>query len=56
MQAVKALTDNLGMSLSDAKKCVDSVPCELSSGLSMYDAMNLKIAIEKSGASVDVIR
>ena len=54
LQVVKAVKEACGLGLKEAKDLVDGAPSTLKEGLSMYEAENLKKAIEEAGAKVEL--
>ena len=54
LQVVKAVKEACGLGLKEAKDLVDAAPAKIKEGLSKEEAENLKKAIEKSGAKVEL--
>ena len=54
LQVVKAVTEQCGLGLKDAKDLVDGAPSTLKEGLSKADAEALKKALEEAGAEVEL--
>ncbi len=54
LQVVKAVKEQCGLGLKDAKDLVDGAPSTLKEGLSKADAEALKKAIEEAGAEVEL--
>lgn len=51
---VKALVDELGLGINDAKTLVDSTPCVLADGLSLSRAKELAQLLSKTGSKIAV--
>ena len=54
LKVVKAVKEELGLSLGDAKALVDNAPKALKEGASKEEADKLKAALEAVGATVEV--
>ncbi len=54
LQVVKAVKEQCGLGLKDAKDLVDGAPSTLKEGLSKADAEALKKALEEAGAEVEL--
>ena len=54
LQVVKAVKEQCGLGLKEAKDLVDGAPSTLKEGLSKDEAENLKKAIEEAGAKVEL--
>ena len=54
LQVVKAVKEQCGLGLKEAKDLVDGAPSTLKEGLSKDEAENLKKAIEEAGAVVEL--
>ena len=54
LQVIKAVKEACGLGLKEAKDLVDGAPAKIKEGLSKEEAVNLKKAIEESGAKVEL--
>lgn len=54
LQVVKAVKENCGLGLKEAKDLVDSAPCTLKEGIDKAAAEALKTALEGVGAEVEI--
>ena len=54
LQVVKAVKEDCGLGLKEAKDLVDAAPATVKEGLSKEEAENLKKAIEEAGAKVEL--
>jgi large subunit ribosomal protein L7/L12 len=54
LQVVKAVKEQCGLGLKDAKDLVDGAPSTLKEGLAKADAEALKKALEEAGAEVEL--
>ena len=54
LKVVKAVKEELGLGLGEAKALVDSAPKTLKEGVSKDDAEKLKAALEAFGATVEI--
>ena len=54
LQVVKAVKEDCGLGLKEAKDLVDGAPSTLKEGLSKEEAENHKKAIEEAGAKVEL--
>ena len=54
LQVVKAVKENCGLALKEAKDLVDSAPCNLKEGVDKAAAEALKAALEAVGAEVEI--
>jgi large subunit ribosomal protein L7/L12 len=54
LKVVKAVKEELGLGLGEAKALVDSAPKTLKEGVSKEDAEKLKAALEAFGATVEI--
>ncbi|MEG1684981.1 MAG: 50S ribosomal protein L7/L12 [Bacteroides sp.] len=54
LQVVKAVKENCGLGLKEAKDLVDAVPSVIKEGLSKDDAESLKKSLEEAGAEVEL--
>ena len=54
LQVVKAVKEQCGLGLKEAKDLVDGAPSTLKEGLSKDDAEALKKALEEAGAEVEL--
>ncbi len=54
LNVIKAVKDELGLGLKDAKDLVDGAPKTLKEGVSKEDAEALKKKIEEAGATVEI--
>ena len=54
LQVVKAVKEDCGLGLKEAKDLVDGAPSTIKEGLSKEEAENLKKAIEEAGAKVEL--
>lgn len=54
LQVVKAVKEDCGLGLKEAKELVDGAPSTLKEGMSKDEAENLKKAIEEAGAKVEL--
>ena len=54
LQVVKAVKEQCGLGLKEAKDLVDGAPSTLKEGLSKDDAEALKKALEEAGAEVEI--
>ena len=54
LAVVKAVKEDCGLGLKEAKDLVDGAPSTLKEGLSKNEAENLKKAIEEAGAKVEL--
>ena len=54
LQVVKAVKEQCGLGLKEAKDLVDGAPSTLKEGLSKDDAEALKKAVEEAGAEVEL--
>lgn len=54
LAVIKAVKEACSLDLQEAKDLVDGVPSTLKEGLSKAEAYNIKNAIEKAGANVEI--
>ena len=54
LQVVKAVKENCGLGLKEAKDLVDAAPSKVKEGISKEDAEALKKALEDAGAEVEL--
>ena len=54
LQVVKAVKENCGLGLKEAKDVVDAAPSTVKEGVSKEDAEALKKALEEAGAEVEL--
>ena len=54
LKVVKAVKEELGLGLKEAKDLVDGAPKTLKEGVSKEDAEKLKAALEEVGATVEI--
>lgn len=54
LQVVKAVKENCGLGLKEAKDLVDAAPSVIKEGLSKEDAETLKKSLEEAGAEVEL--
>lgn len=54
LQVVKAVREQLGIGLKEAKELVDSAPASLKKGVDKAEAESLKAALEEAGAEVEL--
>ena len=54
LQVVKAVKENCGLGLKEAKDLVDGVPSKLKEGVAKEEAESLKKALEEAGAEVEI--
>ena len=54
LQVVKAVKEQTGLGLKEAKEIVDSAPATVKEGVSKDEAEGLKKALEEAGAEVDL--
>lgn len=54
VQVIKAVKDQLGLGLKEAKDLVDAVPSMLKEGMKKEDAEKLKAAVEAAGGKVEL--
>ncbi|BEG99776.1 50S ribosomal protein L7/L12 [Bacteroides sedimenti] len=54
LQVVKAVKENCGLGLKEAKDLVDAAPSVVKEGLAKADAEGLKKALEEAGAEVEL--
>ena len=54
LQVVKAVKENCGLGLKEAKDLVDAAPSKVKEGVSKEDAEALKQALEAAGAEVEL--
>ena len=54
LQVVKAVKENCGLGLKEAKDIVDAAPSTVKEGVSKEDAEALKKALEEAGAEVEL--
>ena len=54
LQVVKAVKENCGLGLKEAKDLVDAVPANVKEGVDKATAEALKAALEAAGAEVDI--
>ena len=54
LKVVKAVKEELGLGLGEAKALVDAAPKTLKEGVSKEDAEKLKAALEEVGATVEI--
>ena len=53
-QVVKAVKENCGLGLKEAKDLVDGVPSKLKEGVAKEEAESLKKVLEEAGAEVEI--
>ena len=54
LQVVKAVKENCGLGLKEAKDLVDGVPSKLKEGVAKEEAESLKKVLEEAGAEVEI--
>ncbi|MBF0960880.1 MAG: 50S ribosomal protein L7/L12 [Alloprevotella tannerae] len=54
LQVVKAVKENCGLGLKEAKDLVDGVPSKLKEGVAKEEAESLKKILEEAGAEVEI--
>ena len=54
LQVVKAVKENCGLGLKEAKALVDGVPSKLKEGVAKEEAESLKKVLEEAGAEVEI--
>ena len=54
LQVVKAVKENCGLGLKEAKDLVDGAPCNVKEGVDKATAEALKTALEGAGAEVEI--
>ena len=54
LQVVKAVKENCGLGLKEAKDLVDGVPSKLKAGVAKEEAESLKKVLEEAGAEVEI--
>ncbi|MBF0956462.1 MAG: 50S ribosomal protein L7/L12 [Alloprevotella tannerae] len=54
LQVVKAVKENRGLGLKEAKDLVDGVPSKLKEGVAKEEAESLKKVLEEAGAEVEI--
>ena len=54
LQVVKAVKENCGLGLKEAKELVDGAPCNVKEGVDKATAEALKTALEGAGAEVEI--
>ena len=54
LQVVKAVKENCGLGLKEAKDLVDGVPSKLKEGIAKEEAESLKKVLEEAGAEVEI--
>ncbi|WP_298766140.1 50S ribosomal protein L7/L12 [uncultured Alloprevotella sp.] len=54
LQVVKAVKENCGLGLKEAKDLVDGVPSKLKEGVAKEEAESLKKVLEDAGAEVEI--
>ena len=54
LQVVKAVKENCGLGLKEAKDLVDGVPSKLKEGVAKEEAESLKKVLEEAGAEVGI--
>ena len=54
LQVVKAVKENCGLGLKEAKDIVDAAPSTVKEGVSKEDAEALKKALEEAGAEIEL--
>jgi len=54
LQVVKAVKENCGLGLKEAKDLVDGAPCAVKEGVDKATAEALKTALEGAGAEVEI--
>ena len=54
LQVVKAVKENCGLGLKEAKDLVDGVPSKLREGVAKEEAESLKKVLEEAGAEVEI--
>ena len=54
LQVVKAVKENCGLGLKEAKDLVDGVPSKLKEGVAKEEAESLKKVLEEAGAEVEL--
>ena len=54
LQVVKAVKENCGLGLKEAKVLVDGVPSKLKEGVAKEEAESLKKVLEEAGAEVEI--
>ena len=54
LQVVKAVKENCGIGLKEAKDLVDGVPSKLKEGVAKEEAESLKKVLEEAGAEVEI--
>jgi large subunit ribosomal protein L7/L12 len=54
LQVVKAVKEQTGLGLKEAKEVVDGAPKELKTGVSKEEAESLKAKLEEAGAEVEL--
>ena len=54
LQVVKAVKENCGLGLKEAKDLVDGVPSKLKEGVAKEEAESLKKFLEEAGAEVEI--
>ena len=54
LQVVKAVKENCGLGLKEAKDLVDAAPCNVKEGVDKATAEALKTALEGAGAEVEI--
>ncbi len=54
LQVVKAVKENCGLGLKEAKDLVDGAPCNIKEGVDKATADALKAALEGAGAEVEI--
>ena len=55
LQVVKAVKENCGLGLKEAKDLVDGVPSKLKEGVAKEEAESLKKVLEEAGAEVEIV-